>query len=93
MRTGTARHSEPFTKGDFWVTLYNPNELLADGLPDYIRDRNSTVDEDLVIWYTGSEHHENESRDEDSNTVPILWTGFELIPHNLFDHTPFYPNP
>jgi len=93
MRTGTARHSEAFTKRDFWVTRYDPSEILAVGLPTYVRDGLSTNNNDLVIWYTGSEHHEDNSRDEDFNTVPVLWTGFELIPNNLFDKTPFYPGP
>jgi Cu2+-containing amine oxidase len=93
MRRGTARHSEPYTRKDFWVTRYNPEELLAVNLPDYVRDGQPTENEDLVLWYTGSEHHESDSRDEDKNTVSVLWTGFELIPNNLFDHTPFYPNP
>ena len=93
MRSGTARHSEPFTRKDFWVTRYNPEELLANDLPTYVADRQSTVDEDLVIWYMGSEHHETDSRDEDFNTVPVLWTGFDLIPQNLFNKTPFYPGP
>jgi Cu2+-containing amine oxidase len=92
MRSGTARHLEDFTKKDFWVTRYNPTQsFFADELPDYVRDRQSTVNQDLVVWYTGSEHHENNSRDEDKNTVEVLWTGFELVPNNLFDHTPFYP--
>jgi len=101
MRSGTARHNEPYTKADFWVTQYNPAEILAVNLPTYIRDRQSTVDEDLVLWYTGSAHHEGTGvggqgdgpRDEDFNTVPVLWTGFDLIPHNLFNKTPFYPGP
>ena len=93
MRSGNARHSEAFTKKDFWVTRYNPNEIFADDLPDYVQDRQSTVNTDIVVWYTGSEHHESNSRDEDLNTVPVLWTGFDLIPQNLFDGTPFYPNP
>jgi len=103
MRSGTARHSEPYTKKDFWVTRYNPNEILAVDLPTYIESRQSTDDKDLVIWYTGSEHHDgceespgsNEcnSRDEDFNTVQVLWTGFDLIPNNLFNKTPFYPGP
>jgi Cu2+-containing amine oxidase len=94
MRSGTARHSEPFLKKDFWVTRYNPAQsLLARNLPDYVRDKQPTENQDLVIWYTGSEHHENHSRDEDRDTVPILWTGFELVPQNLFDGTPFYPTP
>jgi Cu2+-containing amine oxidase len=92
MRTGTARHSEPYTMTDFWVTRYKPEEILAVNLPTYIRDGQPTVNEDLVIWYTGSAHHEDNPRDEDRNTVPMIWTGFELVPHNLFDHTPFYPN-
>jgi primary-amine oxidase len=93
MRSGTARHSEPYTKADFWVTRYNPEEIFAVNLPTYIRDEQSTVNEDLVLWYTGSAHHEDNPRDEDRNTVPMIWTGFELIPHNLFNNTPFYPNP
>jgi Cu2+-containing amine oxidase len=90
MRTGTARESEPYTKKDFWVTVYNPAQILAKNLPDYI-DGQSTVNKDLVIWYTGSAHHENDPRDEDRQTVPVIWTGFELVPKNLFDGTPFYP--
>jgi len=93
MRTGTARHTEDFTKKDFWVTRYNPAEILAVNLPTYIGDRQPTVNEDLVIWYTGSAHHEDNPRDEDRNTVPVIWTGFELLPKNIFDNTPFYPNP
>ena len=92
MRSGTARHTEHFLKKDFWVTRYDSMQsFLAIHLPDYVRNKQSTVNQDLVIWYTGSEHHENKSRDEDANTVPVLWTGFDLIPQNLFNHTPFYP--
>ena len=92
MRSGTARHSEFFLKRDFWVTRYDPAELLAYYLPTYCNGQ-STDNKDLVLWYTGSEHHENNSRDEDFNTVPVLWTGFDLIPQNLFNKTPFYPGP
>ena len=27
MRSGTARHSEPYTQKDFWVTRYNPEQI------------------------------------------------------------------
>ncbi len=107
MRSGTARNNNPlfpWTQADFWVTQYNPSQLQAvngqtyqdlplPSLPDYILPAKPTINKDLVIWYTGSEHHEKNSRDEDDITVPVLWTGFQLIPNNLFDHTPFYPNP
>jgi Cu2+-containing amine oxidase len=91
MRSGTARHSEDFINKDFWVTRYDPAQMLADYLPTYIQQKQSTGNKDLVIWYTGSEHHEKDSRDEDNQTVPVLWTGFALIPNNLFNRTPFYP--
>ena len=91
LRNGTARHTEAFLKKDFWVTRYNPSqEFFADNLPNYVQGKQPTVNQDLVIWYTGSEHHENNSRDEDANTVPVIWTGFELVPNNLFNRTPFF---
>ena len=34
--------------------------------------------------------HEDEPRDEDRDTVPILWVSFQLEPHNVFDVTPFF---
>jgi primary-amine oxidase len=93
MRSGTARHSEDFLAKDFWVTRYDREQsFLANNLPSYVGNKQSTDKEDIVIWYTGSEHHETKSRDEDDNTVPVLWTGFDLIPQNLFNHTPFYSN-
>ena len=92
LRSGSARHSEDFTKRDFWVTRFRgpTAELLADNLPNYIADQQSTVNADIVVWYTASVHHENNERDEDDNTTPVLWTGFELRPKNLFDGTPFW---
>lgn len=89
LRSGTARHSEAFTKKDFWVTSHNGAELLANNLPTYVNG-GSTVNSDNIIWYTGSAHHENNMRDEDRQTVPVLWVGFQLEPHNLFEGTPFF---
>ena len=92
LRSGSARHSEDFTKKDFWVTRFRAPtaELLADNLSSYIADQQLTVNADIVVWYTGSVHHENNERDEDDNTTPVLWTGVELRPKNLFDGTPFW---
>jgi Cu2+-containing amine oxidase len=52
---------------------------------------------DVVVWYYGGAHHL--VRDEDGKIVNgvwqgeahIMWTGFMLKPHNLFDKTPLYP--
>lgn len=89
-RMGTARHTELFTKNDFWVTAANATELLAKDLPTYVNGQNVSS-ADVVVWYTGSEHHEDAMRDEDRDTVPVIWAGFELVPQNLFDRTPFFP--
>lgn len=90
VRSGTARLSEAFTKSDFWVTRFaGANaQLLTVNLPIYVNGQ-STMNQNNVIWYTGSAHHESNMRDEDRQTVPVLWVEFRLIPHNLFEGTPF----
>jgi len=89
LRSGTSRHSEAVTRKDFWVTRFSAGELLAFTLPTYLNSE-STVDQDIVVWYTASAHHENNMRDEDKDTVPVIWVGFLLEPQNLFSRTPFY---
>ncbi len=94
---GLAQHHEPFTQPDFWVTRYNPAQMSAGDLVSYVTPPTSVSDTDVVIWYRGSVHHH--PRDEDGEMVNgawhgvalVMWTGFMLKPHNLFDRTPFYP--
>jgi primary-amine oxidase len=92
IRTGTARHSEPHTTMDFWVTRFLGSELLAKDIESYLNGED-TANADIVLWYNGATHHEDHMRDEDRDTVPVLWTGFELIPSNLFERTPFFEDP
>ena len=98
---GLAQHQEPFTVNDFWVTLYNPTEMSASNLPSYVSPPQPVANADVVLWYRGSVHHH--PRDEDGEYIGtgdqrvwhgvalIMWTGFMLKPHDLFDRTPFYP--
>jgi primary-amine oxidase len=90
LRSGTSRHEEAFTKKDFWVTRYNPDEWRGKNLPQYA-DGESVVDTDVVVWYTGSTHHESGVRDEERDTVPVKWIGFQLVPINVSTRTPFFP--
>jgi primary-amine oxidase len=77
-RNGTARHSEAFTKHDFWVTRSHAGEsLFAEDLPGLVADGEPTVNQNLVEWYTQSIHHDPH-RDEKRQTTPTIWTGFEL---------------
>jgi primary-amine oxidase len=98
LRTGTPRHQENFTKNDFWVTRYNFTEMHVPSLPTYIVPAEPVSNSDVVAWYYSAAHHL--PRDEDGRYVnnnfqplvaQVMWTGFMLKPHNLFDKTPLYP--
>jgi Cu2+-containing amine oxidase len=98
IRAGSGRHDEAFTKNDFWVTRYNWTEMRPKSLPSYISPAQSVSSSDIVLWYWGSVHHL--PRDEDGEVVNnyylqgeahVMWTGFMLKPHNLFDRTPLFP--
>lgn len=97
MPTGLSRHQEAFTQHDLWVTLYDPSEMSAKNLPAYVANQQNVSNADIVVWYKGSLHHH--PRDEDGEFVGntwqgealVMWTGFMLMPHNLFDRTPLMP--
>lgn len=91
---GVSRHQEAFTQQDMWVSRYKWNEKDARYLPTYVSPAEPTVGTDNVLWYKGAMHHH--PRDEDGEFVGnswrgeahIMWTGFMLMPFNLFDRTP-----
>jgi primary-amine oxidase len=90
LRSGTARHQEAVTQADFWITRYQPTEVLSVDLPSYVNGEN--VDgHDVVLWYTGSIHRQEGSRDEDADTTRAEWAGFVLEARNMFAGTPLYP--
>jgi hypothetical protein len=93
---GITAHFEPFTRNDLWVTRYSWNQFAAKLLPTYTGT--SVANSDVVLWVKASIHHK--PRDEDgltgtgsvNGTADVMWSGFALIPHNLFSCSPFYPN-
>lgn len=89
-RTGNARHKESYTKKDFWVTTFKATEVSPVDINRYVNNQN-VANTDIVLWYTASAHHTDNMRDEDRQTVPVIWTGFELQPQNIFNGTPFFP--
>jgi primary-amine oxidase len=97
IRTGTPRHMENFTKNDFWVTRFNGSEMAAASLPSFVNFLTPVSNTDVVVWYYGGVHHL--VRDEDGQIINnrwvgeahIMWTGFMMKPHNLFDTTPLFP--
>lgn len=92
---GITRHYEPFSHGDLWVTHYDPSQFAARNLPSYTGT--SVANADVVLWVKATIHHH--PRDEDglsggsvSGTADVMWSGWALIPHNLFACSPFYAN-
>lgn len=108
LRSGNARHhgnrsghKENWTHFDFWVTQWHKSEATAwaehpwknpdDYLFPYV-NRESVENQDLVLWYLASAHHDptDEDRDSQGNWAVTLthWFGLELHPHNFFDRNP-----
>lgn len=92
---GLTQHYEGFTRNEFWVTPYNSAQFAAKNLLTYVAGNPSVTNRDIVVWYKGSLHHH--PRDEDGvyrpnwiGTADVMWTGFMLVPHNLFECSPFY---
>lgn len=86
--------AEAFAQSDFWVTRYSPAELplsaqdprpVRKALPTYV-DGESVVDQDVVLWYALHLHHL--PRSEDWPAMPIVWTGFDLMPRDVADGSP-----
>ena len=86
--TGTPMHQEPFTTNTLWVTHYRWNEFTASALPTYVNGE-SVRQQDVVLWYYGGLHHM--VRGEDAQMTHVMWTGFSLMPFNVFGKTPLFP--
>ncbi|MFW3168766.1 primary-amine oxidase [Geodermatophilus sp. CPCC 206100] len=86
-----------FTKKNLWVTPYSPDEMRSAGdypnqhrsgagLPAWTRADRSTVDTDVVVWFTLGVTHI--PRAEDWPVMPVERAGFHLLPVTFFDRTP-----
>lgn len=95
---------EAFTQKDFWVTAHagvgpdqRPNEIKVFELPEYVKQRRPVTDANIVVWYTASSLHQPRQEDmappgspRDYGTTLIIWSGFDLLPRNLFQSSPHY---
>jgi primary-amine oxidase len=97
-----------FSAHQFWVTQHKADELWAaglypnlsqvdDGLPRFVADAATIVDEDLVLWYTMGFRHV--TRPEDFPILPTFWHEMTIRPVFFFDRDPSmtfnpgYPKP
>ncbi len=86
-----------FIEHNLWVTAYRADEQFAagetpnqhpgrPGLPQYVRNNESLVGRDLVLWHTVGFHHVTSA--EDFPVLPRHHGSFELKPANFFDRNP-----
>ena len=86
-----------FAQHQLWLTRYNPKERYAagdcpnqaktsDGLAEYVKDRQSLHNQDLVAWYTIGFTHL--SRPEDYPVMPTDSIGFRIVPRGFFAANP-----
>jgi Cu2+-containing amine oxidase len=95
---GMTRHFEDFSHFDFWLTPYNPAQMAARYVASKYVPNAPPVGphRDVVVWVKGSLHHH--PRDEDGiviggswkGTALVMYTGFMLMPNDVFDCSPFY---
>ena len=80
-----------------WVTAFDADERYAagdtpnqnpgaPGLPQYVRNNESLVGRDIVLWLTVGHHHVTAAEDWPVLSRKVL--AFELKPANFFDHNP-----
>jgi primary-amine oxidase len=86
-----------FAAHPVWVTRHADDERHAagdypnqsrggDGLPAWVGQGRSLLDEDVVLWHTFGTHHV--VRLEDWPVMPVQHTGFKLEPFGFFDQSP-----
>jgi primary-amine oxidase len=91
------RRRAAFLNHHLWVTRYKRDELYpagdypsgssgGDGLPEYTKDNQKLVGEDVVLWYTCGVTHV--PRPEDWPVMPSVRVGFRLVPHGFFTRNP-----
>lgn len=101
VEAGAARHygtDDLWTLNDFFVTVYDPGQLgwiTAHQVPDLYLTQNingqGVLLDDLVVWLVSSVHHDPTDEDRGANgpgVTSLHWSGFDVIPHNLFDANP-----
>ncbi len=86
-----------FVAHNLWITAFDADERYAagdtpnqhpgaPGLPQYVRNNQSLVNRDIVLWVTIGHHHVTQAED-----WPVLSgekLSFELKPSNFFDRNP-----
>jgi len=99
LRSGSLRTFREHTRYDFWVARANRGGLERRfvEIADYVRNREPLDGYPVVLWHSTALHHVPRTEDfgaKGYNTwdglAITMWTGFDLMPHNLWGQTPLY---
>jgi len=91
------RQHAGFINHHFWVTHFNPAEMNAagaypnqgragQGLPRWVANNESLINQDVVVWYTLGVTHI--PRPEEWPVMPVTHVGFKMIPGGFFSRNP-----
>jgi primary-amine oxidase len=91
------RRRAGFINNHFWATRYNADELSAagsypnqstggDGLPKWVSNNESLVNQDIVVWYTMGVTHI--PRPEEWPIMSVTHVGFKMVPGGFFARNP-----
>ena len=67
--------------------LPQPGKIAA-GLPEFVKERAASTEQDVVIWYTAGITHI--TRPEDFPVMPSETIGFRLVPRGFFIRNPAF---
>lgn len=95
--TSEVRRRAGFINNHFWATRYSPEEMSAagvypnqsrggDGLPRWVANNETLVNQDVVVWYTLGVTHI--PRPEEWPVMPVTHVGFKMIPGGFFSRNP-----
>jgi hypothetical protein len=105
LRSGSPRTFREHTKYDFWAVLSSPSEPNRSSdrerrfaeIADYARNPEPLDGHAVALWTATALHHIPRTEDfgaKDYNasegSAIMMWTGFDLMPHNLWDKTPLF---
>jgi Copper amine oxidase, enzyme domain len=105
LRGGALRNYHRYTQNDVWAALLtgptgSTDRLRFIDVPSYVELARPLAGHSFALWATAALHHV--PRTEDFGAVGnraadglalAMWTGFDLMPHNLWDKTPLFPLP
>ena len=105
LRGGALRNFRKYTQKDVWAALLTAPNGSTDRLRyldvlNYVELARPLAGQPVALWVSAALHHVPRTEDfgpegynASQGVALAMWTGFDLMPHNLWDKTPLYQLP